>query len=144
MKYLLIIPIIAIPSLSLAWKAPVLESQCLDGKNLVTVTIGTEANYMVEFADNPAFTEKTVINFVHAGSHAQYIPFTGTIYARFASDHNAKTSIQSAECAPEKKKGKKVRKHKSGYIRRPSVFANPIPAILPLFDYPVPLPDVKG
>lgn len=134
MKYLLVITLFAIPSISFAWKAPELESICLGERNGINITLGTESNYIIEFADNPLFNNPTTVDFVHAGSHSQYLPITGTIYARYASDHNAKTSVSVKDCTPpkeeKKKSGKRRKKH--SIVRRPVA-----PVVLPLFDLPL-------
>lgn len=138
MKYL-IIPLILFPATSFAWTTPKLESICLGDKNAINITLSTEPNYRIEFSDDFDFGTVTTVDFVHAGSHTQYLPLKGIVYARYASDHNAKTSDIVKDCTPpkEEKKTSGRRKKKHGYVRRPSVFANPTPAILPLFDYPV-------
>ena len=75
MKYLLIITLFALPSISLAWSSPVLESICLGDRNAINITLGTESDYNIEFSgDN--FTTITEVDFVHSGSHVMYLPIT--------------------------------------------------------------------
>lgn len=143
-KFIIVSVLLVFPAITMAWKAPVLESLC---DNYINIKLATENNYIIEFSGTYNFDTVTTIDFIHSGSHAMHMPINGTLYARFASDHSAKTSATVKDCTPpkeEKKKKSGRRKHKHGYIRRPSVFANPIPVILPLFDYPASLPNVKG
>lgn len=137
MKHLLIIALLVIPTVSLAWKSPDLESICLGDKNAINITLSTESDYTIEFSGTSTFDTITTVDFVHSGSHAMHMPINGTLYARFASDHKAKTSVSVKDCTPLKEKKKSSRrKHKHGYIRRP-VFASPMSAVLPLFDLPL-------
>lgn len=139
MNKILITFVLLIPSISFAWSTPYLESDCLGGKNSISITLPIEVNYVIEFSSTEDFDSVHEVDFVHSGKHVMYSPIDATtLYARFKLDKSIKTSVVMKNCVPESPiKNSSKRKHKSGYIRRPSVFANPIGAILPLFDLPL-------
>lgn len=126
MKYLLIIPIAIIPFIVLAWNKPTLTSQC---NNQITITLSKEKDYIIEFSGSDTFDSYTTVDFHNEGTHIMYLSVGNTIYARYASDRKVVVSAERKICETEVKKStKKVRKHKSGYIRKwtPPVTETPV------------------
>lgn len=77
-----------------AWSPPGIASVCSNDQNVHnwTVTLATESNYGIQWANNSAFTNATNVT-MHAGANSLSTPASvTTLYVRWSSDHNSKSS----------------------------------------------------
>jgi hypothetical protein len=76
-----------------AWSPPSIAPVCSTDQAVHnwTVTLATESNYGIQWADNSSFTSPTTVT-MHAGANALSTPASvTTLYVRWASDHTSKS-----------------------------------------------------
>lgn len=84
----------ATTSLVLAWSAPGIASVCSDDQAVHnwTVTLPTEADYNIQWADNAGFANPTDVT-MNVGANSLSTPASvTTLYVRWASDPNTRSS----------------------------------------------------
>jgi outer membrane biosynthesis protein TonB len=77
-----------------AWAPPGIASVCSSDQatHNWTITLASESNYSIQWADNSSFTSATTVT-MHVGANSLSTPATvTTLYVRWSSDHNSKSS----------------------------------------------------
>jgi hypothetical protein len=97
--------ILALAGTALGWVTPVLTANCAPDENTYawSIHLNPEDNQNIEFSWASDFSSPWTTNFGTSGDHSFTTPRGGsTLYARYVSDHNAKTSaVANAElCVP--------------------------------------------
>jgi hypothetical protein len=86
-----------------AWSPPSIASVCSSdqGVHNWTVTLASESNYSIQWADNSSFTNATTVT-MHVGANSLSTPSTvTTLYVRWSSDHSSSSHAtwNSGACA---------------------------------------------
>jgi hypothetical protein len=84
----------ATTSIVLGWSPPTIGSVCSTDQAVHswTVTLATESNYVIQWADNSGFSGATTVT-MHQGANSLSTPSSvTTLYGRWNSDHNSKSS----------------------------------------------------
>jgi hypothetical protein len=90
--------VVGLAATALGWVTPGLEGNCAPDENSFawTISLHKEDNQNIEFSWNADFSDSWLVDIGTEGDHSFVTARGGeTLYARYASDHNAATSADS-------------------------------------------------